>query len=60
MQTIFRRLQRWTPRFGIALATTDGRVYTAGDAASEVSIQSISKVFTMAKVIEDPPLSSKI
>ncbi|HEY5707701.1 MAG TPA: glutaminase [Terrimicrobiaceae bacterium] len=46
--------------FGIALVTTDGRVYTAGDAASEVSIQSISKVFTMAKVIEDPPLSSKI
>lgn len=39
--------------FGIALVTPDGKVYTAGDVASEVSIQSISKVFTMAKVIEE-------
>ncbi len=39
--------------FGIALVTTDGKVYTAGDVGSEVSIQSISKVFTMAKVIEE-------
>lgn len=39
--------------FGIALVTTDGKVYTAGDIESEVSIQSISKVFTMARVIED-------
>ena len=39
--------------FGIALVTADGRVYTKGDVASEVSIQSISKVFTMAKVIEE-------
>jgi glutaminase len=39
--------------FGIALVTTDGRVYTKGDITSEVSIQSISKVFTMAKVIEE-------
>lgn len=39
--------------FGIALVTPDGRVYTAGDVKSEVSIQSISKVFTMAKVMED-------
>jgi glutaminase len=39
--------------FGIALVTTDGKVYTAGDITSEVSIQSISKVFTMAKVIEE-------
>jgi glutaminase len=38
--------------FGIALVTTDGKVYTAGDIKSEVSIQSISKVFTLAKVIE--------
>jgi glutaminase len=38
--------------FGIALVTTEGKVYTAGDVKSEVSIQSISKVFTMAKVIE--------
>ena len=33
--------------------TTDGKVYTAGDVESEVSIQSISKVFTMAKVMEE-------
>jgi len=39
--------------FGIALVTVDGKVYTAGDITSEVSIQSISKVFTMAKVMEE-------
>jgi glutaminase len=38
--------------FGIALVTVDGRVYTTGDVKSEVSIQSISKVFTLALVIE--------
>jgi glutaminase len=39
--------------FGIALVTTDGKVYTAGDIKSEVSIQSISKVFTLAQVVEE-------
>jgi len=39
--------------YGIALVTTDGKVYTAGDIQSAVSIRSISKVFTMAKVIEE-------
>ena len=39
--------------YGIALLTTDGKLYTAGDIKSEVSIQSISKVFTMAKVAEE-------
>jgi glutaminase len=39
--------------YGIALVTADGKVYTAGDVSSEVSIQSISKVFTMAKVMEE-------
>ena len=39
--------------YGIAIVTPDGRVYTKGDLTSEVSIQSISKVFTMAKVIEE-------
>jgi glutaminase len=39
--------------YGIALVTVDGKVYTTGDIQSEVSIQSISKVFTMARVIED-------
>ena len=39
--------------FGIALVTADGRVYTVGDQKTEVSIQSISKVFTLARVMED-------
>jgi glutaminase len=39
--------------FGIAVITPDGRVYAAGDTSSLVSIQSISKVFTMARVMED-------
>ena len=39
--------------YGIAVVSTDGKVYSAGDVKSEVSIQSISKVFTMAKVIEE-------
>jgi glutaminase len=39
--------------FGIALIAADGRVFTAGDVKTEVSIQSISKVFTMAKVIDE-------
>jgi len=39
--------------FGIALVTPDGKVYTAGDVSSEVSIQSISKVFTMALVMDE-------
>jgi glutaminase len=39
--------------FGIALVTVDGKVYTAGDLKTEVSIQSISKVFTMAQVIQE-------
>ena len=44
--------------FGIALVTSDGKVYTAGDVKTEVSIQSISKVFTMAQVIEEQGLDS--
>jgi glutaminase len=39
--------------FGIALITPEGQVYTAGDVTSEVSIQSVSKVFTMARVMQD-------
>ena len=42
--------------FGIALVTPDGKVYTAGDVKTEVSIQSISKVFTMAQVIQEQGL----
>src|SRR5262245_53644609 len=39
--------------YGIAVVTPDGKVYTAGDLASEVSSQWISKVFAMAKVMEE-------
>ena len=44
--------------FGIALVTTDGKSYFAGDIKTEVSIQSISKVFTMAEVIQEQGLES--
>jgi glutaminase len=39
--------------FGIAIVTADGRVYEVGDVSQEFSIQSISKVFTMAQVMQD-------
>lgn len=39
--------------FGIVLVTVDGRVFSVGDVKSEVSIQSISKVFIMALVMEE-------
>ena len=39
--------------FGIALVTPDGHLYSAGDINSMVSIQSVSKVFTMAQVIQE-------
>ena len=49
-----KELARVDPNiYGIAIVTTDGQVYTKGDLNSAVSIQSISKVFTMAKVIEE-------
>ncbi len=44
--------------YGIALVTADGKVFTAGDVKTEVSIQSISKVFTMAQVIQEQGLES--
>jgi glutaminase len=44
--------------FGIAVVTADGKAYTAGDVKTEVSIQSISKVFTMAQVIQEQGLES--
>ena len=37
--------------YGIAVVTPDGKAYTAGDLTSQVSIQSISKVFTLAYVL---------
>jgi glutaminase len=39
--------------FGIALVTVDGQVHAVGDADAQFSIQSISKVFTMARVMDD-------
>ena len=39
--------------FGIALVTVDGKVYEVGDVISPFSIQSISKVFTLARVMQD-------
>jgi glutaminase len=44
--------------FGVALITTGGKVFTAGDISTEVSIQSISKVFTMAQVIQEQGVDS--
>jgi glutaminase len=44
--------------FGIAVVTADGKVYSAGDVKTEVSIQSISKVFTMGQVIQEQGLES--
>jgi glutaminase len=44
--------------YGIALVTVDGKIYTAGDIKTEVSIQSISKVFTMAQVVQEQGLES--
>ena len=44
--------------FGIALVTADGKVFSAGDIKTEVSIQSISKVFTMAQVIQEQGLDA--
>jgi glutaminase len=46
-------LARVDPRhFGIAVATRDGAVATAGDAHVPFSIQSISKVFTLTLALE--------
>jgi glutaminase len=39
--------------FGIGLVTTDGHVYTKGDVDARFSIQSISKVFTLALVLQE-------
>ena len=38
--------------FGISLCTVDGQTYDIGDTDYEFSIQSISKVFTLAMVIQ--------
>jgi glutaminase len=38
--------------FGIALVTVDGAVYEIGSSRHEFSIQSVSKIFTLARAIE--------
>src|SRR5512139_4122035 len=50
----FKELANVDPNiFGIAIVTVDGKIYTKGDISSMVSIQSVSKVFIMAEVIEE-------
>jgi len=44
--------------FGIAVITVDGRVITAGDVDYPFSIQSVSKPFTMALVMEEQGLDA--
>lgn len=39
--------------FGVALTTVDGHSYAAGDTQQKFSLQSISKAFTYAMVLED-------
>jgi glutaminase len=39
--------------FGIAIVTTDNQVYTLGDVKYSFSIQSISKVYTLAMAMEE-------
>jgi len=39
-------------RFGMAVATLDGRLFEVGDAAEPFSIQSISKVFSLTLALE--------
>jgi glutaminase len=39
--------------FGISLVTVDGKTYDEGDTKSLFSIQSISKVFTLAQVLQE-------
>jgi glutaminase len=39
--------------FGITVVTADGAVYEVGDTNSKFSIQSISKVFTFAKIMQE-------
>ncbi len=39
--------------FGISIVTAEGKIYEVGDTKEVVSIQSISKVFTAAKVMQE-------
>lgn len=47
-------LAKVDPRlFGIVVTTVDGRVYKVGDSEVPFAIESISKVFTLCRVIQD-------
>jgi glutaminase len=49
-----RQLENVDPElFGLAVATVDGTIYTAGEANHEFSIQSISKPFAYALALRD-------
>lgn len=39
--------------FGVAIVTADGRTFTAGDVGYAFSIQSCSKVFTLAQILQE-------
>jgi glutaminase len=39
--------------YSIAIITVDGRVFAAGDQQAQVSIQSVSKAFVLAQVLEE-------
>ncbi|MCY1047119.1 glutaminase A [Corallococcus sp. bb12-1] len=39
--------------FGIVLVTVDGRVYSVGDSEHPFAIESVSKPFTLARVLQD-------
>jgi len=43
-------------QFGMALVTVDGQVFSVGQADTRFSIQSISKLFTLAMVMDYPKL----
>ena len=44
--------------FGVAVVTVDGDVYEAGDTRFEFALESISKVFSMARCMEDVGLQA--
>src|SRR5690349_21113111 len=54
LPTYIPELARVDPAlFGLALATLDGRVYTAGDADVPFTLQSLSKPFVYARALAD-------
>lgn len=39
--------------FGLAIATADGEIYMIGDSDTPFAIESISKIFTLARILQD-------